>query len=86
MPGDVGDGDLARRRRFDRFPLTQYWGSWGAYIGAERLGAAVFPFGAGFQGQSLRTLQWMRQMQTSVFYGTASYALRLAEVATENEH
>jgi phenylacetate-CoA ligase len=66
-------------------PLTQYWGSWGAYIGAERLGAAVFPFGAGFQGQSLRTLQWMRQMQTTVFYGTPSYALRLAEVAAEND-
>jgi phenylacetate-CoA ligase len=49
-------------------PLTQYWGSWGAYIGAERLGAAVFPFGAGFQGQSLRTLQWMRQMSTTVFF------------------
>jgi phenylacetate-CoA ligase len=66
-------------------PLTQYWGSWGAYIGAERLGAAVFPFGAGFQGQSLRTLQWMRQMQTTVFYGTPSYALRIAEVAVEND-
>jgi phenylacetate-CoA ligase len=66
-------------------PLALYWGSWGAYIGAERLGAAVFPFGAGVQGQSLRTLQWMRQMRTTVFYGTPSYALRLAEVATEND-
>ncbi|MGJ9413584.1 phenylacetate--CoA ligase family protein [Aeromicrobium sp. CF4.19] len=66
-------------------PLTQYWGSWGAYIGAERLGAAVFPFGAGVQGQSLRTLQWMRQMHVTVFYGTPSYALRLAEVAREND-
>ncbi|WP_199254567.1 phenylacetate--CoA ligase family protein [Mycolicibacterium mengxianglii] len=65
-------------------PLTQYWGSWGAYSGAERLGAAVFPFGAGFSGQSLRTLQWMRQMSATVFYGTPSYALRLAEVATGN--
>ncbi|MGY4654464.1 phenylacetate--CoA ligase family protein [Mycobacterium sp. URHB0021] len=66
-------------------PLTQYWGSWGAYIGAERLGAAVFPFGAGFAGQSLRTLQWMRQMSTTVFYGTPSYALRLAEVAVAHD-
>lgn len=65
-------------------PLTQYWGSWGAYSGAERLGAAVFPFGAGVQGQSLRTLQWMKQMSATVFYGTPSYALRLAEVAVEN--
>jgi phenylacetate-CoA ligase len=66
-------------------PLTQYWGSWGAYSGAERLGAAVFPFGAGVAGQSLRTLRWMRQMRTTVFYGTPSYALRLAEVATQND-
>ncbi len=66
-------------------PLALYWGSWGAYIGAERLGATVFPFGAGTQGGSLRTLQWMRQMRATVFYGTPSYALRLAEVAIEND-
>jgi phenylacetate-CoA ligase len=66
-------------------PLGLYWGSWGAYIGAERLGAAVFPFGAGVQGQTLRTLQWMQQMQTTVFYGTPSYALRLAEVARQHD-
>jgi phenylacetate-CoA ligase len=66
-------------------PLTLYWGSWGAYIGAERLGAAVFPFGAGVQGQSLRTLQWIRQTRTTVFYGTPSYALRVAEVAVEHD-
>jgi phenylacetate-CoA ligase len=65
-------------------PLTQYWGSWGAYSGAERLGAAVFPLGAGVAGQSLRTLQWMRQMRVTVFYGTPSYASRLAEVAVDN--
>lgn len=66
-------------------PLALYWGSWGAYIGAERLGATVFPFGAGVAGQSLRTLQWMKQMRATVFYGTPSYALRLAEVAVEND-
>jgi phenylacetate-CoA ligase len=64
-------------------PLSLYWGSWGAYIGAERLGATVFPFGAGVAGQSLRTIQWMKQMGVTVFYGTPSYALRLAEVATD---
>lgn len=62
-------------------PLALYWGSWGAYIGAERLGARVFPFGAGVAGQSLRTIHWMQQMGVTVFYGTPSYALRLAEVA-----
>lgn len=65
-------------------PLSLYLGSWGAYIGAERLGATIFPFGAGVSGQALRTLHWMRQMHVTVFYGTPSYALRLAEVAAEN--
>ncbi|MDO8308975.1 MAG: AMP-binding protein [Actinomycetota bacterium] len=64
-------------------PLALYWGSWGAYLGAERLGATVFPFGAGVAGQTLRTVRWMQQMKVDVFYGTPSYALRLAEVATE---
>lgn len=62
-------------------PLSLYWGSWGAYIGAERLGARVFPFGAGVAGQTVRTVRWMQQMGVTVFYGTPSYALRLAEVA-----
>lgn len=64
-------------------PLSLYWGSWGAYIGAERLGARVFPFGAGVAGQTARTVAWIRQMGVTVFYGTPSYALRLAEVAAE---
>jgi phenylacetate-CoA ligase len=64
-------------------PLALYWGSWGAYIGAERLGATVFPFGAGVAGQTLRTVHWIQQMKVDVFYGTPSYALRLAEVAGE---
>ena len=64
-------------------PLSLYWGSWGAYIGAERLGARVFPFGAGTPGQTARTVMWMKQMGVTVFYGTPSYALHLAEVADE---
>jgi phenylacetate-CoA ligase len=62
-------------------PLSLYWGSWGAYIGAERLGARVFPFGAGTTGQTARTVSWMRQAGVTVFYGTPSYALHLAETA-----
>jgi phenylacetate-CoA ligase len=62
-------------------PLSLYWGSWGAYIGGERLGARVFPFGAGQNGQTARTVSWMRQMGVTVFYGTPSYALHLAETA-----
>ncbi|KMS91089.1 phenylacetate--CoA ligase family protein [Prauserella rugosa] len=64
-------------------PLSLYWGSWGAYIGAERLGARVFPFGAGTPGQTARTVRWMKQMGVTVFYGTPSYALHLAEVARD---
>lgn len=64
-------------------PLSLYLGSWGVYIGAERLGARVFPFGAGTPGQTVRTVQWMRQTGVTVFYGTPSYALRVAEVAEE---
>ncbi|MGY4098816.1 phenylacetate--CoA ligase family protein [Nocardia sp. R16R-3T] len=64
-------------------PLSLYWGSWGAYVGAERLGARVFPFGAGTPGQTARTVSWMQQMGATVFYGTPSYALHLAEVAAD---
>jgi phenylacetate-CoA ligase len=64
-------------------PLSLYLGSWGTYIGAERLGARVFPFGAGTPGQTARTVRWMQQMGVSVFYGTPSYALRVIEVAEQ---
>ena len=32
--------------------FSLYMGSWGALLGAERLGAAAFPFGAGVAGQT----------------------------------
>jgi phenylacetate-CoA ligase len=64
--------------------FSLYMGSWAALSGAERLGAAAFPFGAGISGQTLRGVNWILQMKPSVFYGTPSYALRLAEVALEN--
>jgi phenylacetate-CoA ligase len=63
--------------------FSLYMGSWAALLGCERLGAAAFPFGAGVAGQSQRAVSWMSQMRPTVFYGTPSYALRLAEVAHE---
>jgi len=63
--------------------FSLYMGSWGALIGAERLGARVFPFGAGVAGQTQRAVNWMLQMRPTAFYGTPSYALRIAEVAEE---
>jgi len=64
--------------------FSLYMGSWCALLGAERLGAAAFPFGAGIAGQTVRAVNWMSQMRPVAFYGTPSYALRIAEVAREN--
>ncbi len=64
--------------------FSLYMGSWGVLIGAERLGARVFPFGAGVAGQTVRTVHWMKQMRPTALYGTPSYALHLAEVARAN--
>jgi phenylacetate-CoA ligase len=60
-----------------------YWGGWGALIGGERLGATCFPFGAGVPGQTQQAVEWLAQMRPTAFYGTPSYALRIAEVARE---
>lgn len=65
-------------------PFSLYMGSWGVLIGAERLGARVFPFGAGVSGQTARAVNWLKQMRPTVFYSTPSYALHLAEVALES--
>ena len=61
--------------------FSLYVGSWGALLGTERLGAAAFPFGAGVAGQTQQAVNWIVQMRPTAFYGTPSYALRLAEVA-----
>lgn len=61
--------------------FSLYWGSWGALLGAERLGATAFPFGAGVAGQSARGLEWMKEVKPTIFYGTPSYSLYLAEKA-----
>jgi len=63
--------------------FSLYWGSWGALLGAERIGATAFPFGAGVPGQSERGIEWMREVKPTVFYGTPSYSLYLAEKARE---
>lgn len=61
--------------------FSLYLGSWGALAGAERLGATVFPFGAGLPGQTLMAVGWARDMRPTAFYGTPSYALHFAETA-----
>jgi phenylacetate-CoA ligase len=61
--------------------FSLYLGSWGALKGGERLGATVFPFGAGVTGQTLMAVQWARDLRPTAFYATPSYALHLAETA-----
>ena len=61
--------------------FSLYVGSWGALAGTERLGAAAFPFGAGVAGQTEKAADWIARVQPTVFYGTPSYALYVAETA-----
>jgi len=61
--------------------FSLYVGSWGALKGGERLRAAIFPFGAGVNGQTLMAVHWARDLKPTAFYGTPSYALHLAETA-----
>ncbi len=61
--------------------FSLYLGSWGALKGGERLGATVFPFGAGVAGQTLMAVGWARDLEPTAFYGTPSYALHFAETA-----
>jgi phenylacetate-CoA ligase len=65
--------------------FSLYMGSWGALKGGERLRATLFPFGAGVSGQTLLAVHWARDFQPTALYGTPSYALRLAEVAKQEQ-
>jgi phenylacetate-CoA ligase len=61
--------------------FSLYMGSWGALAGAERLGANVFPFGAGAGSMTARCAQWLDTMKPSAFYSTPTYAIHLGEAA-----
>ena len=63
--------------------FSLYVGSWGALVGAERLGATCFPFGSGAPGQTERAVEWATMVKPSVLYSTPSYALYLAETARQ---
>lgn len=64
-------------------PFSLYMGAWGMLVGAERMGAKCFPFGAGAPGQTRMAVRWCLAVRPSVFYGTPSFALYLAETARE---
>ncbi len=61
--------------------FSLYLGSWGALEGGQRLGASMFPFGAGVPGQTLMGVAWARELRPTAFYSTPSYALHFAETA-----
>ena len=63
--------------------FSAYIGSWGALVGAERLGAKCFPFGAGAPQQTERAVDWIEMLQPTALYGTPSYALYLASTARQ---
>ncbi len=63
--------------------FSLYLGSWGAMLGAERLGAKCFPFGAGAPGMTARAANWLNAVKPAGFYSTPSYALHLAQVARD---
>lgn len=64
----------------DRIQITPGYGLWTAGIGfqagCEKLGAMAVPMGP---GNTEKQLQFMQDMQTTVFTATASYALLMAE-------
>ncbi len=64
----------------DRVQITPGYGLWTAGIGfqagCERLGAMAIPMGP---GNTEKQLQFMMDMETTVFTATASYALLIAE-------
>jgi phenylacetate-CoA ligase len=62
--------------------FSLYMGSWGALIGAERLRAKAFPFGAGVPGMTARAALWLDLVKPAALYATPSFALHLAEVAS----
>ena len=61
--------------------FSAYIGSWGALLGAERLGAKCFPFGAGAPQQTERAVDWIELVKPTALYGTPSYAIYLAATA-----
>lgn len=61
--------------------FSLYMGSWGAFVGGQRLGATMFPFGAGVAGQTVKAVEWAAEIRPTAFYSTPSYALYFAEIA-----
>jgi phenylacetate-CoA ligase len=75
-----GAGVTASDRLFMAFAFGPFIGFWAAVEGARKIGAVMIPGGG---RDSLQRLELMREAGATVLCCTPSYALRLAEVATE---
>jgi phenylacetate-CoA ligase len=60
--------------------LGMFSGGYGFYHGARKVGCTIVPASAGF---SRRQIQYMMELNTTMFSAIVSYAFRLAEVAKE---
>ncbi len=76
----AGAGVTASDRLFMAFAFGPFIGFWAAVEGARKIGAVMIPGGG---RDSLQRLELMRETGTTVLCCTPTYALRLAEVATE---
>lgn len=62
------------------FPFSLFFGGWGVLYGAEEIGATCFPIGA---ADTRRHVELLFALGSTVLEATPSYALHMAEVATE---
>jgi phenylacetate-CoA ligase len=76
----AGAGLTADDRLFVPFSFGPFIGFWAAVTGAEKVGALMIPGGG---GNSLQRLHIMRELEATAMCSTPTYALRLAEVARE---
>lgn len=58
--------------------FSLFMGGWGALVGCERIGATVFPIGA---GETERQLELMYRVGSTALVSTPTYALHMLEVA-----
>jgi phenylacetate-CoA ligase len=76
-----GAGLTAGDRLFTAFSFGPFIGFWAAVEGARQIGAMMIPGGG---RDSLQRLELMREAGATALCCTPTYALRLAEVAREN--
>jgi phenylacetate-CoA ligase len=75
-------GVTSADRLFLPFSFGPFIGFWASVLGAKRIGALLVS-GGGYS--SLQRLHLMREMRVSAMCCTPTYALRLAEVARDNQ-